>query len=249
MKSSYPRELTVLKLFTFFSFGSVAILFVYFPVYFSQQGLSKLQVGMIMAGGPFISIIANPFWGYVSDKYQNIRRTIVLLLAGSLIVVQAVLRTDLYVLLIAAMLLFFFFQSPLASQGNSLILNTIEGTGYKFGSFRSWGSIGYAVVAIAAGPVFVAVGMDELWIVYSLLLIVSLIFTAGMPIGIASGKAFSNKGYGTVFTNPLFLIFVLLGVLGLDTEFGQFHFRLHLHTRAWRFGSIRRMGSFLGGHL
>lgn len=214
LKSSDTRELSILKLFTFFSYGSVAVLFVYFPVYFSQQGLSKLEVGMIMAGGPFISIIANPFWGYVSDRYQNIRRTIVLLLLGSLIVVQAVLRIDMYALLFAGMLMFFFFQSPLASQGNSLILNTIDGTGYKFGSFRLWGSLGYAVIAVAAGPVFRAIGMDELWIIYSVMLMIALLFTVGMPKGDAAVKSvFSNQGYRAVFTNRLFLIFVLLGVL------------------------------------
>lgn len=214
MKSSAAREFKILKLFTFFSYGSVAVLFVYFPVYFSQQGISKLEVGLLMAGGPFISIIANPFWGYLSDKYQNIRRTIVLLLIGSLVAAQVVLRVDIFVLLLAAMLLFFFFQSPLASQGNSLILNTIEGTDYKFGSFRLWGSLGYAVTAILIGPILVAAGMNELWLIYSVLLVVALLFTAGMPKGnVSDTSVFSKRGYRAVFTNRLFLIFVLLGVL------------------------------------
>lgn len=209
------KSLTILKCFNFFSYGSFAIVFTFFPIYFTSQGLSKIEIGMIMAGGPFISIFANPFWGYISDRTQNIRRTIVALLIGSLITIQAVFHLELYYALFAAMLVYFFFQSPLASQGNSIILNSIEGTAYKFGAFRLWGSLGYAIVALAAGPVILFTGMERLWMIYSSLLIMAVLFTIGMPRGnLASVQTgFSLKGYGSVFKNRLFLTFVVLGVL------------------------------------
>jgi MFS transporter, PPP family, 3-phenylpropionic acid transporter len=209
------RSLSVLKWFTFTSYGTMAILFTFFPLYFASQGLSKIQIGMLMAGGPFISIFANPFWGYLSDKYQNIRRTIVALIIGSFITVQAVFQLENYAALLAIMLAFFFFQSPLNSQGNSLILNAIEGTRHKFGSFRMWGSLGYAAVAVAAGPVLHAIGMERIWIAYSFLLLTALACTIGLPRGnlTAVSSVFSNRGYASVFKNRTFLIFVLLGVL------------------------------------
>ncbi|WP_274364259.1 MFS transporter [Paenibacillus thermotolerans] len=206
-----------MKLFNFFMFGTIAIMFTFFPMYLTEQGLSKLQVGMIMAGGPFISIFSGPLWGYISDRTQNVRRTIVALLLGSLISIQAAFHLDLvYSILFAVMLVFFFFQSPLTSQGNSLILNTIEGTDRKFGEFRLWGSLGFAVVALAAGPLIVAAGMDRLWMIYSFMVIVALCSTAGMPKGNTAASVrtgFSNARYGDVFKNRTFLAFVLLGVL------------------------------------
>jgi PPP family 3-phenylpropionic acid transporter len=210
------RSLTLLKLFNFSVYGSVAVLFTFFPLYFMEKGLSSFQIGMVMAGGPFISIFANPFWGYWSDRTQNIKRTIMMMMIGNLIVVQAVFQLDAFVLIYSMMLLFFFFQSPLFSQGNSLILNTIEGTSHKFGAFRLWGSLGFAVMAAAAGPVVAEIGVGNLWIVYSVMLLISLSFAIGMPRGnspSASKSKFTNNGYRNVFVNKFFLAFVLLGVL------------------------------------
>jgi len=213
---SSKHALTVLKLYNFFSYGAFAVLYTFFPIYFSQQGLSKLEIGMIMAGGPLISVLANPFWGYISDRNQNIRKSIIFLLCGNLIVVQFVFHTSVFVLLYALMLIFFFFVSPLNSQGNSLILNAIEGSKHKFGSFRLWGSLGYAVTALSTGPVIIAIGMSKLWLVYTFMMITSLLFTFGMPKGEVAATTtggFSSKGYGQVFRNKRFLLFLLLGVL------------------------------------
>jgi hypothetical protein len=47
-KAPEKKALTTLKLFNFFSFGSIAILYTFFPLYFAEQGLSK-QVGSVIA--------------------------------------------------------------------------------------------------------------------------------------------------------------------------------------------------------
>lgn len=208
------RSLGIIKAYTFFTYGSLAILSVYFPLYFSELGLSKLEIGMIMAGGPIISIFANPLWGYVSDRRQNIRITLIVLFIGSLALIQGAFLVRSFWPLFGVMLLFFFFQSPTNSQGTSLILNSIEGTPRKFGSFRLYGSLGYAVIALGAGPLFARTGSGMLIASYSALLLVALFFTAFMPRGreTASANAFTARGYRQIFRNRAFFAFVLLGV-------------------------------------
>jgi len=192
----------------------MAVFSVYFPLYFSEIGLSKLQIGMIMAGGPVLSILANPFWGYVSDRRQNIRMTLVVLLACSLATVQGAFLVHSFWALTAVMLVFFFFQSPLSSQGTSLILNSIEGTERKFGSFRLFGSLGYAVIALAAGPLVARTGSGLIEAAYSGLLLIALVLTLWLPKGHDSNvvNAFTARGYGQIFRNRSFVVFVALGV-------------------------------------
>ncbi len=170
---------------------------------------------MLMAGGPFVSIFANPFWGYWSDRLQNIRRILVIMLIGNLIIVQFVFQFDSMIWAFIAMLCFFLFQTPLFSQSNSLILNTIEGTSYKFGSFRLWGSLGWALLAVAVSPLIDWIGIDNLWIVYSAMLFLTILFTIKLPTGKLEGtKKIAKGGYGrALFGNKYFLVFVLLGVL------------------------------------
>lgn len=201
--------------FNFFLYGSIGILLTFFPVYFESIGLSEVLIGLIMAGGPFVSIIANPFWGYWSDRIQNIKRIILIMIFTSLIVVQFVFQLDSITFVVIAMLVFFFFQMPMFAQSNSLILNTIEGTRYKFGAFRLWGSLGWSVMVMAAGPVLQKIGVGNLWIVYTFMLLLAIGATLRLPTGKVEGVEKIKKGTYTkeLFGNKLFVSFILLGIL------------------------------------
>ncbi|CAH0118905.1 MULTISPECIES: MFS transporter [unclassified Paenibacillus] len=208
------RSFTVIKCFQFFMYGAIAIFGTYFPLYLQQAGMSKLQIGALLAGGPFISIIANPFWGFWSDKLHNIRRILILMLTANLLVMLVVFQVHAYSVIYAGMIVYFFFQSPLFSQTNSLVLNAIEGTGHRFGAFRLWGSLGWAVLALATGPVIAALGTGKLWIIYSAMMVVTIALAFGLPRG-GSGKTnkFSLQGYRKVFVHKPFLLFVIIGIL------------------------------------
>jgi len=210
------RAFARLKLYNFFSYGTIALVFAFFPLYFAEQGLTMIEIGMILSAGPLVSLFANPFWGYVSDRSRNVRRSIAVLLVGNVLVVQFALQATSFAWIYAFMLLFFFFQSPMNSQGNSLILDAIEGTDRKFGSFRLWGSLGYSLVALAAGPIVATAGVERLWIVYTAMMLLAIALTFGLPQGSGGGSAtasFSFAGYGRVFRNRTFSAFLLLGVL------------------------------------
>lgn len=205
---------TVLKIFNFMIYGSIAIFNTFFPLYLQSIGISHMAIGMLLAGGPLVSVIANPFWGYWSDRLRNIKRTVIIMLIINLLIAQVVFQLHTYSFLYVGMILFYFFQMPLYSQSNSLILNAIEGTTYKFGSIRLWGSLGWAVIAVAAGPLLTWIGIEKLWLPYSIGIVITLLFTILLPQGESrGGTAFSNSGYKEVFKNTNFVLFVLLGVL------------------------------------
>lgn len=62
---------TRLKYFNFFMYGSWSLLNPFLPVYFQHTGFTALQIGVLMSVGPMISLFANPFWGYWSDRLQK----------------------------------------------------------------------------------------------------------------------------------------------------------------------------------
>ncbi|MEK8127630.1 MFS transporter [Paenibacillus filicis] len=209
------KSLGVLKRFNFFLYGTIAILTSFFPLYFQEIGLSKIEIGMIMAGGPFISIFANPFWGYWSDRLQNVRKILIFLLVGNLLTTIVVFQLRHYAIIFAVMLIFFFFNSPTFSQSNSLILNAIENTKHKFGAFRVWGSLGWAIIAVLAGPVLSWMGLLNLWILYGIMMLISLLFTIGLPRGhvTTKPKAERQSYWKVMFSSKIFFVFVVLGVL------------------------------------
>ncbi|TCZ77693.1 MFS transporter [Paenibacillus albiflavus] len=206
-----PNFIT-LKIFNFVIYGAMAIFNTFFPLYLKHIGVSTIAVGFLLAGGPMISVLANPIWGYYSDRMQNIKRTLVMMLIANLIIAQIVFQLHSYLWIYVVMVGFYFFQTPIFSQSNSLILNVIEGTTVKFGAIRLWASIGYSVTALLIGPLLQAVGIDSLGLVFSTSILLTLAFTISLPRGESRGD-FSNADYKQIFHNKHFVWFVLLGIL------------------------------------
>lgn len=208
-------SLTSLKLFNFFIYGTMVIFTGFFQLYLQDIGMSKIEIGSLMAIAPFVSIFANPFWGYWGDRTANIKRVLLIMMTGTLLLVHFVFQANTYAMIYMAMILFYFFQTPMFSQTNTLILTYIDGTRHKFGSFRLWGSLGWALTAIAAGPVIDQLGSGRISIVFSIMLFVAAIFIFTLPgVQKTTGSAtVTLKGLSQLFLNSYFVWFIVLGIL------------------------------------
>lgn len=202
-----------MKWFMFFLYGTVSVLSTFLPVYLQHLGFGKSAIGMLIAAGPLVSIVANPFWGYWSDRTQNIRRILLIILSGNFLIILAVFQLEQYAWVYGGMLAFFLFQTPLFSQSSSLILHAIEGTTHQFGSYRVWGSLGWAFMAVAAAPVIAYVTIDRLWIVYCALMIFTMVLCFRLPRGGMESLARGGSGFKDLLSNRTFLIFLLISIL------------------------------------
>ncbi|MDQ8738285.1 MFS transporter [Paenibacillus sp. LHD-38] len=214
MNNHSNRTFHLIKAFNFFVYGAIAVYSTFFALYLQSIGMTTLEIGALMAGGPIVSIIANPLWGYLSDRLRNVRLILIVMLTGSMLIMQLVFLYQSYTIIYASMLFFFFFQMPLFSQSNSLILNSIEGTTHKFGAFRLFGSLGWALMAVAAGPVIGQIGIDNLWMIYTAMMLISLVFAFALPKGEVRGAAPAGKvNYRSMFVNRSFLFFLMIGLV------------------------------------
>ncbi|MGO4547301.1 MFS transporter [Paenibacillus sp. 2TAB23] len=214
MNRNESQSLHLIKAFNFFVYGAIAVYSTFFALYLQSVGMTTIEIGALMAGGPVVSIIANPLWGYLSDRIRNIRLILIIMLIGSMIIMQFVFLFQSYTLIYVCMLFFFFFQMPLFSQTNSLILNSIEGTTHKFGAFRLFGSLGWALMAVAAGPVIGQIGIERLWVIYTAMMLLSLGFAFMLPKGEAKGAAHAGKvNYRSMFVKRSFLLFLMIGLV------------------------------------
>jgi len=206
---------TSLKWFNFFVYGTMVLFTSFFQLYLQDVGMNKLEIGTLMSMGPFVSIFANPFWGLWTDRYQNIRRIVLLMLTGTLFLSQLAFQANTYEMIYFSMIVFYFFQTPLFAQSNTMILSYIDGTNRRFSSFRLWGSLGWALTAILAGPVIESMGISVLSYLFAALIGASMLALVALPktkhsIGIAP---LPFKGFGKLFYNPFFLCFIFFGIL------------------------------------
>ncbi len=208
-------SLANLKYFNFFMYGTWSLLAPFLPLYFQNVGFNSVQIGLLMSVGPIVSIVANPFWGYWSDRLQNARLIIIIMLAGNMVLSQVYFRMHEFYAVFVMMLLFYFFQTALNPISNSLILRTIENTGHQFGTFRLWGSIGFAVMVLISSPFIDWMGIDKLGYLYGLFLLVTIVLSVRLPHEgkKSGGTRFSVKELSAIVVNPYFAAFLLLSVL------------------------------------
>ncbi|WP_139085229.1 MFS transporter [Bacillus sp. FJAT-27264] len=211
MQSSF----TSLKWFNFFVYGTMVLFTSFFQLYLQDVGMNKLEIGSVISLGALVSIFANPFWGIWTNRYQNIRRIVLIMLTGTLLLSQLVFQANTYEMIYISIILFFFFQGPLFAQSNTIILSYIDGTNYRFKSFRLWGSLGWAITALAVGPIIDRTGVSILSYLFAALLLASMVSLLALPklnhsIGMAP---LPFRGFGKLFANPFFLCFILFGIL------------------------------------
>lgn len=217
MRENLNKQLsfTSLKWFNFFVYGTVVLFTSFFPLYLQDVGMNKVEIGSLMSVGALVSIIANPFWGIWTDRYHNIRRIVLVMLTGTLALSQLVFQAHTYEMIYISILFFYFFQGPLFAQSNTMILSYIDGTKHSFGSFRLWGSLGWALTAVLAGPVIEWAGVSVLSYLFAALLCAAMLALITLPkLDHSIGTApLPFKGFRQIFYNPFFLCFIFFGIL------------------------------------
>lgn len=210
-----PPTLISLKAFNFLIYGTMVIFTSYFQLYLQDAGMNKLEIGTLMALGPFISLFANPFWTFWSDRMHNTKRNLLMMMAGTLLMTQFVFHADTFTTIYVAMMLFFFFQSPMFAQSNTLILGYIPDNPHRFASFRMWGSIGWAVIAVCAGLALDQIGISRLSFLFTGILILAIGAVLLLPPLRRTSETppIRLQGFVQFATNRYFVAFILLGIV------------------------------------
>lgn len=205
------RDEAILRMFSFAFYLTMALTVSFFPLYFNYKGYSKIQIGALYSIGPLVGIFANLFWGLLSDKYQTIKKWLIVMLAGQLIVMLLLIRIDTLALLYTLMTFFYFFQTPINPLNDSLIMLTIKDSRKSYASFRVWGSLGFAFSALVFGMLLKQIGIQYTMTLTMGTITLSLVLAALLRdrTGSSSGKI-QFAGFGQVIGSRRFLWFLVM---------------------------------------
>ncbi|MCM3742433.1 MFS transporter [Oceanobacillus luteolus] len=169
------QSTTPLKLLLFSFHASNTILISFLPLYLQYQGLSGTEIGWILATGPLASIFAQPFWGYLSDKFKTVKWILFICILGLLIgaIIFFQMKTIVSLVIIGA--LFFFFSTPIGGLSDSLAQRRADELRISFGSIRMWGSVGFAAASLSIGVLLNQFGIQYIHWPYLLFGTIALI--------------------------------------------------------------------------
>ncbi|MDO7906021.1 MFS transporter [Paenibacillus sp. JX-17] len=174
MKSSLVKrpDQAWLRAFLFTVFGAMVLLVSYFPLYYRHLGFSSTQIGYLYAIGPMISIFSNMFWSMASDRYGTIKKVLLVLLAGQMLLALCLAATSSFGMVLFIITCFYFFYYPIYPLADTMSISTAAKYGKNFTTIRVFGSLGYAFFAIVIGYILTSAGSSwAIWVAIGLALI------------------------------------------------------------------------------
>ncbi len=200
----------LLRSFNFLYFALLAMFIPFLPVYLDDQGLTPAQIGMVIGTGGFITIIAQPLWGMISDRTKTIRKVLLLLLLCSAITGYFLYDSSSYIQLILLAMLLYFFLMPIDPLTESLNFRIAEASGISYGSIRTYGALGYGIMALLTGYVMYYFGAHGLGLLFAVSCLLGFLVSWKMPDAPVSAKPVTLSSLRHFFSNKETLLFLLL---------------------------------------
>ncbi|GGH87174.1 MFS family permease [Pullulanibacillus pueri] len=211
MKDVRLTASTILRVFYFCLFFSVGA-FQFLNLYYGQIGFSQREIGILFAVGPFMMLVGQPFWGYVSDRWDAPKWVLGILLSGSALTALGFLLTDRFSLYLVLNVFYWFFQSAINPIIDSTALKLLPDKN-QYGSIRMWGALGYALSVVIVGWLLDVVGLFSLFIIHACLLIFTLAIGLQLPIKRGNEIKFDWKEATQLFKSKPYVAFLVFNFL------------------------------------
>ncbi|GJM78464.1 hypothetical protein HMSSN139_09600 [Paenibacillus sp. HMSSN-139] len=143
-KTTARPDIGWLRAFTFTIYGTSVLVSSYFPLFYAQLGFSTSQIGLLYALGPMISLVSNLLWSLASDRYQTIKKILLILLVGQIALTFILSASTTFSIIMAVITVFYFFFYPVFPLSDTIVISTAKQHGIHFISIRLFGSFGYA---------------------------------------------------------------------------------------------------------
>lgn len=123
----------------------------YISVYYRSQGISVSEIGILLAIGPLVSLVAQPTWGILGDKTGRHLSVLRLVIGGSMLAVLSFYLADSFWLYALAAGLMTLFACGIQPMGDTVVVKEAARRGYRFSSIRMGGTLGYSLTVVLAG--------------------------------------------------------------------------------------------------
>ncbi|OUM94031.1 MAG: hypothetical protein A9Z00_00130 [Thermobacillus sp. ZCTH02-B1] len=217
------------SLFMFLLFSVFGVVSFYLAPYLMNRGFDAGQIGSIVATGALVSIVAQPLWGYISDRRKTVRRIMLLLIVCTLLSGAGLFAAEHLGLILAMYVLYMFFGSPMGPLSEAFCISYAQEHRREFGRMRVWGEIGVGVSALAVGYLIKAFGIGRLGILFLAIGVLAILAALQLRESKVTPKPVDLKALGRLFSRPrlLWLLFIVL-IIGIPHRMNDSMLSLHL---------------------
>lgn len=146
-------------------------------LYLLDRQLSYVQIGSIFALNSLVNVMFQPVWGYLTDKYIDIKKALYIAVIASSIAIVLLVQSYRYQFIILSTIVFIAFQSSILSLTDSLCYKIINRyNNIKYGRVRLMGSAGYAISSFVLGLVIARTSINIAFYLYPFFSLFAVLF-------------------------------------------------------------------------
>jgi PPP family 3-phenylpropionic acid transporter len=194
--------------FIFLLFSTYSVVGFFMPLYLKSEGLDSGQIGMIIACGSLVAMVAQPFWGFVSDKRKTVKRILILLMSCCLLTGLGLFSVNTFVWIMLCYIVFSFFNSATAPLTETLCFSYARENNKEYGRIRLWGEIGVGISALLLGLLIERIGIHHLKLIYGIAISVAILAGFMLRDSKATPVTVDFKALAVLFRQPRLLWFL-----------------------------------------
>jgi MFS transporter, PPP family, 3-phenylpropionic acid transporter len=186
----WPKQSLSFALFFFAYYGYIGVFSPYASLYFADRGMTAAEIGILMSLMQVMRIFGPNLWGWVADRHQQRVRVLRVTALAAAAAFCGIFAGQTFMQFFIVMVAVNAFTSAQVPLSEALMLSEMQGDLTHYGRLRLWGSVGFIMAAVLAGPLLDRYGIRMmLWMSLGLLLLV-LVASARMrePDGIAPAQ-------------------------------------------------------------
>jgi PPP family 3-phenylpropionic acid transporter len=203
MKKIYPFSFYLLY------FGANAFFLPYIVLYYQSLGFSGVQIGILSAISPLISLVGAPFWTGIADVSHRHR----LVMSGTLLAAIGFAILFPFVRTIAAVLvlvsLYSFMIAPVNSFADAATMHMLGDQQNMYGRVRVGGTIGWGVLAPIAGLMIEKYGLPFAFWSYAALLFIGFLISQRFVFSEVKQQVSIKHGMRELLSNPHMVLFLI----------------------------------------
>ncbi len=198
--------------FTFYIlyYGAAACLTPYVVLYFQELGFSGLQIGILAAAAPLLTLIGAPLLTWVADSTGRHRWIMSLALLVSILVLAAFPLYKTMVTVLVAVATVNLFIAPVNPMADSATMAMLAGEKEMYGRVRLGGSIGWGLAAPLAGFLIQSQGLRWAFWGFDILMLIGLFVSQGFVHPKHEPNQFLDRGAWSLLTSRRWTLFLVI---------------------------------------
>jgi MFS transporter, PPP family, 3-phenylpropionic acid transporter len=165
----------------FFAYAAFGCIGVFVNLYYLEQGMSLVQVGLLASIPAGMSLLAAPVWAAVADRF-NLHRYVLpltMLLSLPFALLAASLHT--FNQLFIGVCLFSGCYAAITPLSDNAVLVNLSGRHAQYGKIRLWGSIGVGTLAWITGWIVQRWQLNYIFYLYIIFMSIAAIIALRLP--------------------------------------------------------------------